>query len=61
MPSSVEREAQETYDRFVAVRDQIDEGKLSWSSLADFFTEDAVYCDPAWGRVEGRENIRNFF
>ena len=29
--------------------------------MADYFTEDAVYIDPAWGRQEGRETIRDFF
>lgn len=61
MSSSLERESLETYERFVARRDEIDAGNDSWSRMADFFTEDAVYCDPAWGRVEGRENIRSFF
>ncbi len=32
----------------------------SWADLADLFTEDAVYIDPAWGRIEGREEIRAF-
>jgi len=54
-------EALATYDRFVAVRDEIDAGDKPWSVLADFFTEDAAYIDPAWGRFEGRENIRTFF
>jgi ketosteroid isomerase-like protein len=57
----IEKEALETYDRFVALRDEIDTGNKSWSMLADFFTEDAAYIDPAWGRVEGREGIRAFF
>ncbi|MFN8602218.1 MAG: nuclear transport factor 2 family protein [Candidatus Binatia bacterium] len=61
MADAREREARETYERFVAVRDEIDAGKKPWSVLADFFTEDAAYIDPAWGRVEGRENIREFF
>lgn len=26
-----------------------------------FYTEDAVYVDPAWGRVEGRDAIANMF
>ena len=59
--AAVEREALETYRRFVALRDRIDAGERPWSELADFFTEDAVYIDPAWGRVEGREAIRAFF
>ena len=61
MSEAIEREAQETYARFVAMRDEIDAGDKPWSALADFFTEDAVYIDPAWGRIEGREAIREFF
>ena len=61
MPTQIEKESRETYARFVALRDKIDAGDATWSQLADFFTEDAVYIDPAWGRIEGRENIREFF
>ena len=61
MSEAIEKEAIETYERFVAVREEIDAGKKSWSVLADFFTEDAAYIDPAWGRIEGREEIRKFF
>jgi len=61
MPSALEQEARQTYERFVAVRDEIDAGKQPWSVLADFFTDDAAYIDPAWGRIEGRESIREFF
>ena len=61
MANPIETEARETYERFVALRDEIDVGKKPWSALADFFTEDAAYIDPAWGRIEGRENIREFF
>jgi ketosteroid isomerase-like protein len=59
--ASIEQESRATYDRFVALRDEIDVGKQPWSRLADFFTEDAAYIDPAWGRIEGREAIRVFF
>jgi hypothetical protein len=59
--NEIEKEALETYRRFVAVRDEIDAGKKGWDVLADFFTEDAAYIDPVWGRVEGRENVRKFF
>ena len=61
MPGAIETEALDTYARFVALRDEIDLGRKPWSMLADFFTEDAAYIDPAWGRVEGRESIRRFF
>ena len=58
---TIENQALETYERFVAQRDRVDAGQCSWADLADFFTEDAVYVDPAWGRQEGRETIRQFF
>ncbi|MFP8881389.1 MAG: nuclear transport factor 2 family protein [Myxococcota bacterium] len=61
MTDSIATEALATYDRFVATRDQIDRGDQSWSTMADYFTEDAAYIDPAWGRIEGREAIREFF
>ena len=61
MSAAIEREARETYRRLVAIRDEIDEGKQPWSVLADLFTEDAAYIDPAWGRIEGRDAIREFF
>jgi ketosteroid isomerase-like protein len=60
MPTPRENEARDTYHRFVALRDRIDAGAARWSELAEFFTEDAVYIDPAWGRVEGRAAIAEF-
>ena len=59
--SPLEREALESYARFVTLRDEVDAGRQPWSRLADFFTEDAAYIDPAWGRIEGRDAIRAFF
>ena len=61
MPDPIAAEALKTYERFVATRDEIDAGSKPWSALADYFTEDAAYIDPAWGRIEGREAIRDFF
>lgn len=61
MSEPIETEAIAAYAKLVAVRDEIDVGKRPWSDLADFFTEDAVYIDPAWGRIEGRDAIRDFF
>jgi len=60
MGNPIEQEARETYRRYVATRDRVERGELGWDALADFFTEDAVFIDPAWGRVEGRDNIRKF-
>ncbi len=58
--SDVEKEARQTYRRYTETRDRIDAGELGWEVLADFFTDDAVFIDPAWGRVEGLDNIRRF-
>ncbi len=61
MSDAIERDALQAYARFVALRSEIDEGSKTWSILGDFFTEHAASIDPAWGRVDGREAIRDFF
>jgi len=48
------------YDAMVATRSRAESGEGSWDALADHFTEDAVFIDPAWGRVEGIEAIKAF-
>lgn len=58
--TKVEEEALAAYRKYIATRDRIDAGELSWDALAAFFTEDAVFIDPAWGRVEGLDEIRDF-
>jgi len=44
--------------RYIAVRDEINAGRGTWADLAQFFTDDAVFIDPAWGRVEGLDEMR---
>src|SRR4051795_12474655 len=44
--------------RYAAVRADIDAGRGTWADLAQFFTDDAVFVDPAWGRVEGIEEMK---
>jgi ketosteroid isomerase-like protein len=51
-------EVQAAIERYISVRDDIDAGKGGWGDLAQFFTDDAVFIDPAWGRVEGLDNMR---
>lgn len=53
-------EALATYREMVAVRGRIEAGELPWSALAEYFTEDGVYIDSAWGRFEGRAAIATF-
>jgi limonene-1,2-epoxide hydrolase len=50
----------EAVERYIEVRLAIERDGGDWGDLADRFTEDAVWSDVAWGRVEGRENIRAF-
>ena len=54
------REIAETHDRYLAARGRAERGEAPWSTLADFFTEDATFIDPAWGRVQGQPAIRRF-
>ncbi len=56
-----ESEIREVYDRLVATRDRIDRQELPWDALEEFFTEDVVYIDQGWGRIEGLENVKKFF
>ena len=58
--AELEQEIRETYRRYVDTRTRIVAGELPWSALDAFFTDDAVFCDPAWGRVEGIDAIRAF-
>jgi ketosteroid isomerase-like protein len=55
-----EQEALDTYQRYLATRRRIDAGEKDWKALAAFFTDDATFVDPAWGRVEGIEAITEF-
>jgi ketosteroid isomerase-like protein len=53
-------EIQATVDRYVATREAIDAGKEPWDALVAYFTDDVVFVDPAWGRVEGIEAFKEF-
>jgi ketosteroid isomerase-like protein len=51
-------EIQATMDRYHELRRRIDAGEeRGFEVLGDMYTEDAVYIDQAWGRIEGREAI----
>ena len=55
-----EAEVRAAVDAYVAVRARIEQGDATWLDLAELFTDDAVYIDPAWGRIQGIEEIRSF-
>ncbi len=61
MPEYANKEILETHGRFIDIRNRVVAGDLGWDAMADFFTDDATFVDPAWGRVDGLENIRAFF
>ncbi len=54
------QEVQSAVDAYVALRERIAAGEAHWTALADLFTDDVVYIDPAWGRVEGIDGLREF-
>lgn len=53
-------EVQALVDRYLDLRARIEAGQATWVDLAELFTDDAVYIDPAWGRVHGIDKIRSF-
>lgn len=53
-------EIQACVDHYLAVREQMDRGEGGWIEMAQLFTDDAVYIDPAWGKVEGLAAIKTF-
>jgi ketosteroid isomerase-like protein len=53
-------EVQAALAAYVDLRERIERGEATWTDLAGIFTDDAVYIDPAYGRVEGLEAIRRF-
>ena len=59
--SQREQDALDAYRRYVDQRAACERGDAAWSSIGDFFTEDAVFIDPAWGRLEGRAAMADFF
>lgn len=46
---------------YVDLRERLDRGGAPWVEVALLFTEDAVFVDPVWGRVEGRDGITHLF
>ena len=53
-------EVQKAIDALHSIRDKASAGEMSWDAIADLFTEDATYIDPAWGHFKGRKSIRQF-
>lgn len=53
-------EVRAALDHYLEVRDGIEAGQATWEALAECFTDDATYIDPAWGRFVGKEAIMKF-
>ena len=60
MPQFSADEILQTHERYLAVRNRIEQRETGWDALAEFFTDDASFVDPAWGRIDGIANIRKF-
>jgi ketosteroid isomerase-like protein len=54
-------EVERTLQRYLEIRSRAERGECGWDALADLFTEDATFIDPAWGRVDGSAALRSFF
>lgn len=54
-------EVRAAVDAYVDLRGRIEAGQAHWTDLATMFTDDAVYIDPAWGRIQGIDELRTFF
>ncbi len=59
-PTYPDSEIRAAYDAYVDQRNKVEAGDAPWDSLGDWFTDDATFIDPAWGRVEGIAAIREF-
>ncbi len=53
-------EVRAAVDRYLELRARIEAGDGMWTDLADLFTDDVVYIDPAWGRIQGVDEVRAF-
>lgn len=60
MPEFPRQEVERAVARYCELRRQTDAGEIGWDGMCEIFTEDATFIDPAWGRIEGLENIRQF-
>jgi hypothetical protein len=53
-----ESEVRAAVEQYAHTRREIDAGRGTWRDLAQHFTDDAVFIDPAWGRVEGIDEMK---
>jgi hypothetical protein len=53
-----ESEVRAAVEQYAHTRREIDAGRGTWADLAQHFTDDAVFIDPAWGRVEGIDEMK---
>ena len=50
-------EIEDAVRRYLATRDECS-ADGDWSRMAAYFTDDAIFIDPAWGRVEGIDEMK---
>ena len=54
-------EIEAAVERYLEIRAAAEEGRGGWDALDEMFTDGATFIDPAWGRVTGIENLREFW
>jgi len=54
-------EIEAAVERYVQIRSDAEDGRSGWDALDEMFTDDATFIDPAWGRIAGIENLREFW
>jgi ketosteroid isomerase-like protein len=54
-------EIEAAVERYLEIRAAAEEGRGGWDDLDEMFTDDATFIDPAWGRVTGIEDLREFW
>lgn len=54
------KEVEKAVEALHNIRAKASAGEIGWDALAEMFTEDATFIDPAWGRMKGRETIVQF-
>ena len=60
MTDVLDKEALEVFREMIELRYRCEAGEVPWSALGEYFTDDMVYIDSAWGRFEGKANVLTF-
>src|SRR5262249_30606906 len=60
VPEAHDEEALATFREMIELRFKCEAGAVPWSALGEYFTDDVVYIDSAWGRYDGKDSVLKF-